>query len=357
MARPSRYLLDFERPLVELEQKLEEMRAFSANNPENDLSEEIATLESRIDALRTSIYGNLTRWQRVQIARHPLRPYSLDYIGAMTDDFVELHGDRLYGDDPAIVGGFARFRGHEYGGIDRSVMIIGHQKGRDTKSRKHRRFGMPNPEGYRKALRMMRLAAKFQRPIITLIDTPGAYPGMEAEERCQAEAIARNLLEMSRLPVPIVVVIIGEGASGGALGIGVGDRILMLENAWYSVISPESCSQILWRSWDYKEDAAQSLKLTAKDLVGLGVINTIIGEPPGGAHHDPSATWRVRRPSHRGSAGRARGADPGRTRRKPHREIRAHGGVPDRGSAGGTMKRLESTGTAPSSMDEQDPTA
>ena len=292
MTSSPQYLLDFEKPLVELEQKLDEMRAFDAEDAKIDLSREIAALEARANELRASIYRNLTRWQRVQIARHPMRPYTLDYIAGMTEDFVELHGDRLYGDDPAIVGGFAKFRGAEYGGADRSVMIIGHQKGRDMQSRKHRRFGMPNPEGYRKALRLMRLAAKFKRPVITLLDTPGAYPGLEAEERGQAEAIAKNLLEMARLPVPIVVVIIGEGASGGALGIGIGDRILMLENAWYSVISPESCSQILWRSWDYKEDAAQSLKLTAPDLIKFDVIDRIVREPEGGAHRNPSDAIR-----------------------------------------------------------------
>lgn len=291
MAKSSQHLLDFERPLVELEQKLDEMRAFDARDKEVDLASEIAALEARVNALRASIYRNLTRWQRVQIARHPLRPYTSDYIEHLTEDFIEQHGDRYYGDDPAIVGGFARFMGSRYGGTDKSVMILGHQKGRDTKSRKYRRFGMPNPEGYRKAMRLMRLAGKFRRPVITLLDTPGAYPGMEAEERGQAEAIARNLLEMSQLAVPIVVVVIGEGASGGALGIGLGDRILMLENAWYSVISPESCSQILWRSWDYKEDAAQALKLTAQDLAEVGVVDEIIEEPVGGAHRDPSATY------------------------------------------------------------------
>lgn len=292
MARPTPHLLEFERPLVELEQKLDEMRAFDAANVDVDLSDEIGALETRVDELRTAIYRNLTRWQRVQIARHPQRPYSLDYVSSLTEDFVELHGDRAYGDDPAIVGGFARFQGNRYGGSNRTVMMLGHQKGRDTKSRKYRRFGMPNPEGYRKALRLMRLAAKFNKPVITLLDTPGAYPGMEAEERGQAEAIARNLFEMSRLPVPIVVIVIGEGASGGALGLGVGDRILMLENAWYSVISPESCSQILWRSWDYKEDAAHALKLTARDLMSVGVIDDIVNEPVGGAHRDPEATFR-----------------------------------------------------------------
>jgi acetyl-CoA carboxylase carboxyl transferase subunit alpha len=291
MAKSSQHLLDFERPLVDLEQKLDEMRAFDAQDVDVDLSEEIAALENRVDELRASIYRNLTRWQRVQIARHPLRPYTTDYIEHITEEFIEQHGDRLYGDDPAVVGGFARFKGSRYGGVDRSIMILGHQKGRDTKTRKYRRFGMPNPEGYRKAMRLMKLAAKFGKPIVTLLDTPGAYPGMEAEERGQAEAIARNLLEMTQLSVPIVVVIIGEGASGGALGFGLGDRILMLENAWYSVISPESCSQILWRSWDYKEDAAEALKLTATDLVKMGVIDEIVEEPVGGAHHEPQKTY------------------------------------------------------------------
>ncbi len=288
---PSNYLLDFERPLVDLEQKLDEMRAVDTGRPDVDLSKEIAALEARVEELRASIYLNLTRWQRVQIARHPLRPYTLDYIEALTDGFVELRGDRTFKDDPAIVGGFATLRGAHYGYRDRTVMILGHQKGRDTKSRKYRRFGMPNPEGYRKALRLMLLAAKFNKPVIALLDTPGAYPGLEAEERGQAEAIARNLLEMARLPVPVVIVVIGEGASGGALGIGVGDRILMLENAWYSVIAPESCSSILWRSWDYKEEAARALKLTATDLVEVGVIDAIVPEPTGGAHRNLQATF------------------------------------------------------------------
>ena len=291
MAKSAQHLLEFERPLVDLEQRLDEMRAFDARDVDVDLSAEIAALEVRVDELRSSIYRNLTRWQRVQIARHPQRPYTIDYIEHLTEDFIEQHGDRLYGDDPAIVGGFARFKGSRYGGFDRSIMILGHQKGRDTKTRKYRRFGMPNPEGYRKAMRLMRLASKFGKPIVTLLDTPGAYPGMEAEERGQAEAIARNLLEMTQLSVPIVVVIIGEGASGGALGLGLGDRILMLENAWYSVISPESCSQILWRSWDYKEDAAEALKLTATDLVDACVIDEIVEEPVGGAHRDPRKTY------------------------------------------------------------------
>jgi acetyl-CoA carboxylase carboxyl transferase subunit alpha len=293
MAQSPAYLLDFEKPIYELEQKLDEMRAFNAGQSGTDLSAEIQALERRVDELRHAVYSGLTRWQRVQIARHPLRPYTLDYIDALTENFLELHGDRLFGDDPAIVGGFATLRGRDYGHRDRTVMVLGQQKGRDTKSRKLRRFGMPNPEGYRKALRLMRLAAKFGKPVITLIDTPGAFPGLEAEERGQAEAIARNLFEMARLPVPVVVVIIGEGASGGALGLGVGDRILMLENAWYSVISPESCSSILWRSWDYKEEAARALRLTAPDLMEVGLIDEILPEPVGGAHRDPQATFQT----------------------------------------------------------------
>ena len=272
----AKLVLEFEKPVIELEQKIEEMRKYADNL---DIADEISKLEKKVDQLRESIFFNLTRWQRVQLARHPDRPYTLDYIHLMTDDFVELHGDRLFGDDKAIVGGVARLG-------DQPVVILGHQKGRDTKSNVFRNFGMPNPEGYRKALRLMHLATKFKRPIITLLDTPGAYPGLGAEERGQAEAIARNLFEMSHLPVPIVVVIIGEGASGGALGIGVGDRVLMFENAWYSVIAPESCSSILWRSWDYKEQAAEALKLTAADLLEQKIIDRIVPEPPGGAHRN-----------------------------------------------------------------------
>jgi acetyl-CoA carboxylase carboxyl transferase subunit alpha len=268
--------LEFERPIIELEQKIEEMRKYADNL---DIVDEIGTLEKKVDQLRTSIFSNLTRWQRVQLARHPERPYTSDYINLMVDDFIELHGDRTFRDDKAIVGGFGR--------LDKeTVMILGHQKGRDTKSNLFRNFGMPNPEGYRKALRLMKLAAKFNKPVITLLDTPGAFPGIEAEERGQAEAIARNLFEMSHLQVPIIVVIIGEGASGGALGIGVGDRILMFENAWYSVIAPESCSSILWRSWEYKEQAAEALKLTAPDLVDQKIVDRIVPEPQGGAHRN-----------------------------------------------------------------------
>ncbi|PLX24846.1 MAG: acetyl-CoA carboxylase carboxyl transferase subunit alpha [Ignavibacteria bacterium] len=271
-------VLDFEKPVVALEEKIDEMRRVI---DDLELTDEIDALESRVNTLRTSVYSNLTRWQKVQLARHPDRPYTLDYIRYMAPDFIELHGDRTYGDDHAIVGGFATLE-------ERSVMIIGHQKGRDTKDNLFRNFGMANPEGYRKALRLMQMAAKFNRPVITLIDTPGAYPGIEAEERGQAEAIARNLFEMARLPVPIIVVIIGEGASGGALGIGVGDRILMLENTWYNVIAPESCSSILWRSWEYKEQAAEALKLTAPDLLEQGIVDRIIPEPLGGAHRNPA---------------------------------------------------------------------
>ena len=285
------HLLDFEKPLVDLEAKLDELRAFEAEDGSVDLSSQIVALEARVETLRQSIYRGLTRWQRVQLARHPERPYTLDYVDALTSGFVELHGDRLFSDDRALVGGPATLRGSRWGGRDRTVMVLGHQKGRDTNQRKDRRFGMPNPEGYRKAKRLMEMAAKFGKPIVTFLDTPGAYPGLEAEERGQAEAIARNLLVMARLPVPIVVVVIGEGASGGALGIGVGDRVLMLENSWYSVISPESCSSILWRSWDHKEDAARALKLTAPDLIEHGVIDEIVPEPVGGAHRDPGATF------------------------------------------------------------------
>ena len=273
----SNFVLEFEKPIVELENKIREMR----NLPNiADLEPQIQELESHVEELRLNIYASLTRWQRVQIARHPDRPYTLDYLHYTFTDFVELHGDRGFRDDPAIVGGIAKLNG-------KSVMVIGHQKGRDTKSNVYRNFGMPNPEGYRKAKRLMLLAEKFHIPIICLLDTPGAFPGIEAEERGQAQAIADNLLVMSGLKVPIIVCIIGEGASGGALGIGIGNRILMLENSWYSVIAPESCSSILWRSWDFKEQAAEALKLTAPDLKEHGIIDRIIPEPIGGAHRAP----------------------------------------------------------------------
>lgn len=270
-------ILEFEKPIADLELKIAEMRELSKTI---DLGEQIIELESKVEELRSDIYRNLTRWQRVQVARHPDRPYSLDYFQNTFRDFIEVHGDRAYGDDPAIVAGFATLG-------KRSVAVIGHQKGRDTKSNIYRNFGMPNPEGYRKALRVLRLAEKFGKPVICLLDTPGAYPGIEAEDRGQAQAIAENLLVMSKLKVPIIIVVIGEGASGGALGIGVGDRILMLENSWYSVIAPESCSSILWRSWDYKEQAAEALRLSANDLLENKVIDRIIKEPVGGAHRLP----------------------------------------------------------------------
>ncbi|HWQ82005.1 MAG TPA: acetyl-CoA carboxylase carboxyltransferase subunit alpha [Ignavibacteria bacterium] len=268
--------LEFEKPILDLEQKIDEMRKMSDSL---DISDEINRLEQKVNELRKNVFDNLTPWQIVQLARHPNRPYTLDYIYLMTENFVEFHGDRNFRDDKAVVGGFAKLG-------DQTVMIIGQQKGRDTKSNLYRNFGMMSPDGYRKAARLMKLAEKFDKPVITLLDTPGAYPGIEAEERGQAEAIASNLLKMSGLKVPIIVAIIGEGASGGALGIGIGDRILMLKYCWYSVISPESCSSILWRSWDFKEQAAEALKLTATDLLKIGIIDRIIDEPSGGAHRN-----------------------------------------------------------------------
>jgi len=273
----SNFVLEFEKPIIELEQKVSEMRSLPNAH---EIETQILELEANIEELRSNIYAHLTRWQRVQIARHPERPYTLDYLNFTFSDFVELHGDRGYRDDPAIVGGLARLDGIP-------VMVIGHQKGRDTKSNLHRNFGMPNPEGYRKAKRLMLLAEKFNVPVLCLLDTPGAFPGIEAEERGQAQAIADNLLIMSGLRTPIIICIIGEGASGGALGIGIGDRVLMLENSWYSVIAPESCSSILWRSWDFKEQAAEALKLTAPDLQQFGIIDRIVPEPTGGAHRAP----------------------------------------------------------------------
>ena len=269
--------LEFEQPIADLEKKIKELNELSVGD--NVLKPEIERLTEKVDQLRESIFSNLTRWQRVQLARHPERPYTLDYIHRICENFVELYGDRYHADDKAIVGGFATIDGL-------SVMIIGHQKGRDTKDRQYRNFGMANPEGYRKAYRLMKLAEKFNIPIITLLDTPGAFPGLEAEERGQAEAIAKNLKMMAMLKVPFVTVVIGEGASGGAIGIGTGNEVYMLENTWYSVISPESCSSILWKTWDYKEQAASALKLTARDLKELKVIDGVIPEPLGGAHRD-----------------------------------------------------------------------
>ncbi|WP_420581172.1 acetyl-CoA carboxylase carboxyltransferase subunit alpha [Reichenbachiella sp.] len=271
-------LLEFEKPIAELEEKLADMKMLASNN-DVDVNEAVKTLEKKIKKLKKDTFENLTRWQRVQLSRHPERPYTLDYIYEITDEFIEIHGDRTVKDDKAMVGGFASLDGQ-------TVMIIGQQKGRNTKQRQIRNFGMANPEGYRKALRLMKMAEKFNKPIVCLIDTPGAFPGLEAEERGQGEAIARNLKEMFMLKVPVICVIIGEGASGGALGIGIGDRVLMMENAWYSVISPENCSTILWRSWDYKEQAAEALKPTAKDMLANGMVDGVIKEPVGGAHID-----------------------------------------------------------------------
>ncbi len=279
----TKFILEFEKPIIELEKKIDEMRTLGQTL---DLSDEITKLEQKSEELRINIYNNLTRWHRVQIARHPERPITSDYLSNIFDNFIELHGDRKFKDDPAIIGGFAELDGQP-------VMVVGHQKGRDTKSNLYRNFGMSNPEGYRKAKRLFEMAAKFGRPIITLVDTPGAFPGIEAEERGQAEAIADNLLYMSGLKVPVIVVIIGEGASGGAIGIGIGDRILMLENSWYSVIAPESCSSILWRSWDYKEQAAEALKLTAPDLKKFSIIDRIVAEPIGGAHIDHNKQFDI----------------------------------------------------------------
>lgn len=279
----AKVILEFEKPIVELEQKIAEMRELGQ---QIDISKEISDLELKINDLRIDIYKNLTRWQRVQLARHPERPITSDYIKNVFTDFVELHGDRKFKDDPAIIGGFAKLNG-------KSVMLVGHQKGRDTKSNLYRNFGMSNPEGYRKAARLFQLAEKFNKPIITLLDTPGAFPGIEAEERGQAEAIASNLMLMSKIRTPIIVCVIGEGASGGAIGIGVGDRILMLENSWYSVISPESCSSILWRSWDYKEQAAEALQLTAEDLKRHKIIDEIVSEPLGGAHNNTTLMYQT----------------------------------------------------------------
>ncbi len=272
-------MLDFEKPIAELEAKLEDMKQLSDGSSDKKVVEAVKALEKKIRQLKIETFETLTGWQRVQLSRHPDRPYTLDYIYAITDDFIELHGDRNVGDDHAMVGGFGSIDG-------KTFMMIGQQKGRNTKQRQIRNFGMANPEGYRKAMRLMRMAEKFNKPIITFIDTPGAFPGLEAEERGQGEAIAKNIRDMFMLKVPVICIIIGEGASGGALGIAIGDRVLMLENTWYSVISPESCSSILWRTWDYKEQAAEALKLTAKDMLENKLIDGIIKEPLGGAHTD-----------------------------------------------------------------------
>lgn len=276
---PNRQFLDFETPIKEVFEQIEETQKLAEKNPKIDYTSTLQQLEASILDKRKEITSHLTPWQRVQLSRHPDRPYTLKYIERMCTNFVELHGDRNFKDDKAMVGGFAQMDGQ-------TVMIIGQQKGINTKARQLRNFGMANPEGYRKALRLMKLAEKFDKPVVCLIDTPGAYPGLEAEERGQGEAIARNIYEMIRLRVPVVIVIIGEGASGGALGIGVGDKVLMMENTWYTVISPESCSSILWRSWDKKEIAAEQLRLTATDMKGFGLVDEIVNEPLGGAHWD-----------------------------------------------------------------------
>ncbi|QQR86601.1 MAG: acetyl-CoA carboxylase carboxyltransferase subunit alpha [Flavobacteriales bacterium] len=271
--------LEFEKPIQNIIEQIEKLKEVAANG-QVDVAPTLKDLEKKLSAARKEIYSKLTPWERVQVSRHPDRPYTLKYIDKMTDgSFIELHGDRTVKDDKAMVGGFGLVEG-------RTVMFIGQQKGINTKMRQYRNFGMANPEGYRKALRLMKLAEKFNKPVVTFIDTPGAFPGLEAEERGQGEAIARNLFEMVQLKVPIICVIIGEGASGGALGIGIGDKVLMMENTWYSVISPESCSSILWRSWDFKEQAAKALKLTAEDMLANKLIDGIIPEPVGGAHAD-----------------------------------------------------------------------
>ena len=278
-------LLEFEQPIQELEVQLAKAEEIKAAGTV-DIESTIADLKKKISATRRDIYENLTPWQRVQVSRHPERTYTLAYINAICEDFIELHGDRQIKDDTAMVGGWGMVDGE-------SIMFIGQQKGVNTKMRQYRNFGMANPEGYRKALRLMRMAEKFNKPVVTFIDTPGAYPGAEAEERGQAEAIARNIYEMFRIKVPIICIVIGEGASGGAIGIGVGDRVFMLENTWYSVIAPESCSSILWRSWDFKRDAAAALKLSAEDMYGNHLIDGIIKEPMGGAHSNPEEIFKT----------------------------------------------------------------
>jgi len=281
------YTLEFEKPLLELERQIDELKRLGEER-QIDVDGELTGLQSKLEALRAEIYRNLTPMQRVMVARHPRRPYTLDYLSTIFTDFIELHGDRLFRDDPAVVGGWARLAGI-------SVMVIGHQKGRDTKENLKRNFGMPHPEGYRKALRLMEMAAKFTAPVITLIDTPGAYPGLGAEERGQSEALARNIIEMAGLETPIISCVIGEGGSGGALALGVADRVLMLENSVYSVISPEGCAAILWKDAAQRERAAEALKLTAEDLLRLKLIDEIVPEPVGGAHVDPDATGEALR--------------------------------------------------------------
>ncbi len=315
--RPGATALDFEKPLLELERRVSELKAFSAEKG-MDLSEEVRTLELKAERLKKEIFANLTAWQRVLIARHPRRPYALDYIERIFDDFIELKGDRFYGNDNAIVAGLGLLGGTP-------VTVIGQQKGRDTKENIARNFGMPSPEGYRKALRLMKQAAKFHRPVVTLIDTPGAFPGLEAEKRGQAEAIARNLLEMSRLATPIVAVVIGEGGSGGALAIGVADRVLMLENSVYATISPEGCAAILWRDASMNREAAEALKITAGDLLALGVIDGIIPEPLGGAHTDWDAAARNLKTAVLTELGDLTGLETGELLKRRYARFRAHG--------------------------------
>ena len=274
-------LLEFEKPLAELERRIGELKHMDLDQPGVDLSDDIARLEKKLNKMRHDVYSGLSRWQKTQIARHPQRPYTLDYIESIMENFVELHGDRTFADDKAIVGGVAWFNG-------KPVMVMGHQKGRNTKQKVERNFGMPNPEGYRKALRLMKLAERFNIPVITLVDTPGAYPGIGAEERGQAEAIARNLIEMADLTVPIITVVTGEGGSGGALALAVSNWVMMLENSIYSVISPEGCAAILWKNQDYAQDAAEAMKTTAQDSLQNGIIDEIIPEPLGGAHMEPA---------------------------------------------------------------------
>jgi acetyl-CoA carboxylase carboxyl transferase subunit alpha len=283
----TRFTLEFEKPLLELEREIDDLKRVGAERG-LDIAAELQQLEGKLATLQQAIYAGLTPMQRVMIARHPRRPYTLDYLSTIFTDFIELHGDRLFRDDPAIVGGWARLAGQ-------TVMVVGHQKGRDTKDNIRRNFGMPHPEGYRKALRLMKLAAKFNAPVVSLIDTPGAYPGLGAEERGQSEALARSILEMSALPTSIVAVVIGEGGSGGALALGVADRVLMLENSVYSVISPEGCAAILWKDSSQRERAAQALKITSEDLLRLKLIDEVVPEPPGGAHADPDATGEALR--------------------------------------------------------------
>lgn len=311
------YALEFEKPLAELDRQIEELKRVGTDRG-IDVAGELGSLEAKLAAKRAEIYQALTPMQRVLVARHPRRPYTLDYLSTIFTDFIELHGDRLFRDDPAIVGGWARLAGT-------SVMVIGHQKGRDTKENIKRNFGMPHPEGYRKALRLMQMAARFEAPVITLIDTPGAYPGLGAEERGQSEALARNILEMSALPTPIIAVVVGEGGSGGALALGVGDRVLMFENSVYSVISPEGCAAILWKDATQRERAAEALRLTGDDLVRLGLVDEVLPEPVGGAHADPDAAGETLRDALIRHLGELRKIKPERLVKKRHDKYAAMG--------------------------------